>query len=145
MDDFERAVEIAAKVGFKEISTYMLYNFYSEKTGGDRPEDLFVRLDHVNRINEKLGCRIYVFPMRYLPLSQHERNYVSPLWTKAALRGFQLMRNICHGVLPTSRESFKAVVGRNLTEFLNNLGRTDEQVYSTSAKTKLSGQVALNY
>jgi hypothetical protein len=142
MDAFEKAVEIAVKVGFKEISTYMLYNFYSEKTGGDRPEDLFTRLELVNRLNEAYGIRIYVFPMKYIPLSQRDRNFISPLWTKATLRGFQLMRNICHGVLPTGRESFKTVVGRNITEFLANLRRTDEQVYH---KKDMPGQMALVY
>lgn len=130
MDAFEKAVECAVKAGFKNISTYMLYNFYDEKAGGDRPEDLFLRLDHVNRINQKYGISLYVYPMSYMPLTQRDRKFVSPLWDTVKLRGFQLMRNVCRGVLPTGRESFKAVVGRNVTEFMNNLQRTDAEVYS---------------
>lgn len=133
-DKFAQAIENAVKVGFRDISTYMLFNFYDVKTRkGDRPEDLYSRLSLVSKLSRMYGVRISVFPMRYLPLTALDRKYTSPLWDKALLRGFQLMRNVCRGGLPAGKDSFNAVIGRSLEEFMQNLQRTDEQVYKKSA------------
>ncbi|WP_421070370.1 hypothetical protein [Pelotomaculum propionicicum] len=143
-DAFKKAVENAIKVGFKEMSAYMLYNFFDPETGqGDKPSDLFTRLNLVKELNAKYNIRIYTFPMKFLPLTARDRKHRSPLWSSIQLRGFQLMKNVCRGVLPTGKASFEKVVGKSVGEFLLNLRRTDEQVYKK--KPVSSNQMALNF
>lgn len=135
-DAFEKAIDLAVKLGFRDISVYALYGYFDPETGkGDRPEDLYHRLDLVKRLNEKYNIRAYVFPMAYLPLTQRERKYTSPLWGERRLRGFQLMKNVYRGLISTgSKGSFEAVVGQNTRDFLEKLLRTDEQVYGVKIK-----------
>lgn len=143
-DAFESSVENAVNAGFKQMSAYLLYNYYHPVTGeGDKPDDLFKRLNLIKRLNAKYSLRIYSFPMRYIPLTARDRKYSSPKWSLVQLRGFQIMKNVCRGVLPTGESSFEAVVGRSVSEFLTNLCRTDDQVYRK--KPVVNGQVALNF
>ena len=93
-DIYERALRLCAKNGITELSNYVLYN--SEDFGGkgkkyhaDTPEDLYDRmritLDLKDEINSELpdDCEkvaAFSFPMRYIPLSAHERGYVGSMW-----------------------------------------------------------------
>ena len=67
---YERSVRMAAEFGLKSLSNYMLYNFM------DTPEDLYKRMRINIDLNERLGIRIWSFPMRYLPVTLKDRSHV---------------------------------------------------------------------
>ena len=102
-DIYERALRLCAKNGITELSNYVLYN--SEDFGGkgkkyhaDTPADLYNRmkftLDLLDELNEEYGkeqrIAAFSFPMRYIPLSAHERGYVGSQWNAKFLRGVQI-------------------------------------------------------
>ena len=127
-DIYERALRLCAKNGITELSNYVLYN--SEDFGGkgkkyhaDTPEDLYDRmritLDLKDEINSELpdDCEkvaAFSFPMRYIPLSAHERGYVGSMWNAKYLRAIQRM------LVPT-QVSLKLISENHLTNLLDIL------------------------
>ena len=63
---YERSVEMAADYGLTSLSNYMLYNFM------DAPADLYQRMAINIELNDRLGVRIWSFPMRYLPVTMKD-------------------------------------------------------------------------
>ena len=126
-DIYERALRLCAKNGITELSNYVLYN--SEDFGGkgkkyhaDTPEDLYDRmritLDLKDEINSELpdDCEkvaAFSFPMRYIPLSEHERGYVGSMWNAKYLRAIQRMLVPTQGKGVCSRSFFEADFGKS--------------------------------
>ena len=108
---YERSVEMAADYGLTSLSNYMLYNFM------DTPSDLYRRMSINIELNERLGVRIWSFPMRYLPVTMKDRSHVGKNWSRYFLRSFQLMLQATHGVVSGSDEFFQRAFGRNYDEF----------------------------
>ncbi|MYK87820.1 MAG: radical SAM protein, partial [Acidobacteria bacterium] len=102
---YERAVRYAAEHGLTRLSNYMLYNFH------DDPADLFERMRLNVRLNEKLGIRVWSFPMRYLPTDRPDRGHVGEKWTRYQLRSLQLILQATHGVVTGAPEFFKRAFG----------------------------------
>lgn len=134
-DLYERAMRLCAKYGITELSNYVLYN--SEDFGGkgkkyhaDSPEDLYDRmritLDLVDDINRNLPIEAervaaFSFPMRYIPLSAHERGYVGSCWNAKFLRAVQRMLVPTQGKGVCSRSFFEADFGKSSSEFVRTL------------------------
>lgn len=133
-ETYERALRLCAKYGITELSNYVLYN--SEDFGGkghqyaaDAPADLYNRmritLDLKDEINKDLpeGCKVsaFSFPMRYIPLSAHERGYVGPKWNAKFLRAVQCMLIPTQGKGVGSRSFFEADFGKDDKEFVQYL------------------------
>ena len=153
---YERAMRLCAKNGITELSNYVLYN--SEEFGGkgkiyhaDTPEDLYNRmritLDLKDDINEKLQSDAKVaafsFPMRYIPLSAHERGYVGSAWNAKFLRGVQRMLVPTQGKGVCSRSFFEADFGKSPEEFVRYLSMPEKLIasrgkISTTSRGKLS-------
>ena len=108
---YERSVEMAADYGLTSLSNYMLYNFM------DAPGDLYQRMTINIELNERLGVRIWSFPMRYLPVTMKDRSHVGKNWNRYYLRSFQIMLQATHGVVSGSDEFFKRAFGRSFDEF----------------------------
>ena len=108
---YERSVEMAADYGLTSLSNYMLYNFM------DTPADLYQRMAINIELNERLGVRIWSFPMRYLPVTMKDRSHVGKKWNRYYLRSFQIMLQATHGVVSGSDEFFKRAFGRTYDEF----------------------------
>jgi len=108
---YERSVEMAADHGLKSLSNYMLYNFM------DTPNDLYQRMSINIDLNERLGVRIWSFPMRYLPVTMKDRSHVGKKWNRYFLRSFQIMLQATHGVVSGSDKFFKRAFGRSYDEF----------------------------
>ena len=89
---YETAVRMAADNGITSLSNYMLYNFM------DTPEDLYQRMQLNIKLNERLGIRIWSFPMRYQPVTLKDRSHVGPRWTRYQLRSFQIMLQATKGI-----------------------------------------------
>ena len=140
-DIYERALRLCAKYGITELSNYVLYN--SEDFGGkghqyaaDTPADLYNRmritLDLKDEMNRNLpdGERIsaFSFPMRYIPLTAHERGYVGSKWNAKFLRAVQCMLIPTQGKGVGSKSFFEAVFGKNATEFVRYLCMPDKLI-----------------
>lgn len=108
---YERSVEMAAEYGLTSLSNYMLYNFM------DAPSDLYQRMMINIELNERLGVRIWSFPMRYLPVNMKDRSHVGKHWNRYFLRSFQIMLQATHGVVSGSDQFFKRAFGRSYDEF----------------------------
>ncbi len=102
----------AIDAGFKEISTYILYNY------NDTPKDFYERLEIACNLNQKRGCRIYSFPMKYIPCNERTRTFLGPHWSKRQVRGVQCILNACHGIAPAKSVFFYMAFGNNVNEFL---------------------------
>ena len=140
-DTYERALRLCAKYGITELSNYVLYN--SEDFGGkgrqyaaDTPADLYDRmritLDLKDEMNQELpeGSRIstFSFPMRYIPLSAHERGYVGSKWNAKFLRAVQCMLIPTQGKGVGSRSFFEADFGKDADEFIRYLCMPDKLI-----------------
>ena len=108
---YERSVEMAADYGLTSLSNYMLYNFM------DTPGDLYQRMNINIELNERLGVRIWSFPMRYLPVTMKDRSHVGKNWNRYFLRSFQIMLQATHGVVTGSDEFFRRAFGSSYDEF----------------------------
>ena len=108
---YERSVQMAADYGLRSLSNYMLYNFM------DTPSDLYRRMSINIELNERLGVRIWSFPMRYLPVTMKDRSHVGKNWNRYYLRSFQIMLQATHGVVSGSNDFFFRAFGKNEEEF----------------------------
>jgi hypothetical protein len=94
--------------GFREISTYVLYNHT------DSPTDLYRRLNATCQINEELGARIYSFPMKYIPCTAKDRHHLGSNWTRRQIRGVQCILNASYGIAPTQPAYLRRAFGSNV-------------------------------
>ncbi len=108
---YERSVQMAADYGLTSLSNYMLYNFM------DTPSDLYQRMSINIELNERLGVRIWSFPMRYLPVTMKDRSHVGKNWNRYYLRSFQIMLQATHGVVSGSNDFFHRAFGSSEEEF----------------------------
>lgn len=147
-DIYERALRLCAKNGITELSNYVLYN--SEDFGGkgkkyhaDTPADLYDRmritLDLLDELNEKYGgeqrIAAFSFPMRYIPLSAHERGYVGSQWNAKFLRAVQRMLVPTQGKGVCSRSFFEADFGKSPEDFIRYLSMPEKLI---AARGKIS-------
>lgn len=108
---YERSVQMAADYGLASLSNYMLYNFM------DAPADLYERMRINIELNERLGVRIWSFPMRYLPVTMKDRSHVGKNWNRYYLRSFQIMLQATHGVVTGNGQFFDRAFGSSYDEF----------------------------
>ncbi len=142
-DIYERALRLCAKNGITELSNYVLYN--SEDFGGkgkkyhaDTPADLYERmkitLDLVDDLNSEYGkdqrIAAFSFPMRYIPLSAHERGYVGSQWNAKFLRAVQRMLVPTQGKGVCRRSFFEADFGKNADDFVRFLSMPEKLIAS---------------
>lgn len=147
-DIYERALRLCAKNGITELSNYVLYN--SEDFGGkgrkyhaDTPADLYNRmritLDLLDELNAEYGgeqrIAAFSFPMRYIPLSAHERGYVGSQWNSKFLRAVQRMLVPTQGKGVCSRSFFEADFGKSPEDFVRYLSMPEKLI---AARGKIS-------
>jgi hypothetical protein len=105
------AIRLARKRSGEEIRIYVLYNF------DDTPEDLYHRLDILNRNH------VLAFPMEYRRPVAASRKYPGPHWNTAILRAFKLSLLFYYrrGMITESRDSFHSIYGKSAREFIDRL------------------------
>lgn len=113
---YETAINMAADNGITSLSNYMLYNFM------DTPSDLYTRMALNIQLNEKLGIRIWSFPMRYQPVTLRDRSHIGRNWNWYYLRSFQIMLQATHGVVSGNPAFFRRAFGESQDRFLELLG-----------------------
>lgn len=149
---YEKALRLCAKYGITELSNYVLYN--SEAFGGkghqyaaDTPENLYDRMrltldikDDINRtLPESQQVTAFSFPMRYIPLTAHERGYVGSRWNAKFLRAVQCMLIPTQGKGVGSRSFFEADFGKSAEEFVRFLCMPDKLI-AARGEFSLSGR-----
>ena len=70
----------------------------------------------------------FSFPMRYIPLSAHERGYVGSNWNAKYLRAVQCMLIPSQGKGVGSRSFFEADFGKDADEFVKYLSMPDKLI-----------------
>lgn len=121
-EDYIQTIEWAAEYGLFYLSNYILYNYK------DTPEDFYDRLKINTDLNERLGTKIFSFPMKYIPVNNKDRIFVGENWNKRYLRGIQCILNATHGVVSPKRIFFEAAFGRNHEEFKKLLLMPDRYI-----------------
>lgn len=145
-NNYEKAVRLAYKHGFKEFSNYMLYN---EK---DSPRDLHERLMINIRMNEefrdgdrKASGAIYSYPMRFAPIRDNSPKHLnrkrdfSPSspdqsydyfhdarWTKRFTRNIEVIKGAAHGAISPTPSLAMRAIGKDYDEFIANLYMPEE-------------------
>lgn len=112
---YTQAVQYACDAGLKDLSNYMLYNF------NDSPKDLFERMRLNVSLNEKLGIRIFSFPMRFQPTNLPDRSHIGPKWNRYFLRSMQIILQATHGIVSGSPTFFRRAFGDTYEDFENIL------------------------
>ena len=128
-DVYLQKVHWAIEAGFSEISSYVLYNF------NDTPRDFFRRIEIGCKINEQKRCRLYSFPMKYIPCGDKDRSHLGPNWTRRQIRGVQCILNASYGIVPTNPSFFRAAFGGNVSEFLEILQMPENYIIGRGKKS----------
>jgi hypothetical protein len=134
-DKYIEKIEWAAEFGMLNLSNYILYNFH------DKPEDFYERLRINIMLNERLGTKIFSFPMKYIPIKNKDRKYVGEHWNARYLRGIQCILHATHGVVSPRRAFFEAAFGKNVDEFKKLILMPDNYIIYRD-KHRCNGTVA---
>jgi len=111
-DTYVSCIKLARDKGLLHLSNYILYNYL------DTPQDFYERLRINCVLNEKLGIKIYSFPMKFIPLNAKDRSYIGPNWNRKLLRGVQCILLATRGVVGPRMEFFEAAFGSTPEEFI---------------------------
>jgi len=132
-DQYRRAVKTLAEHGFVEFTTYVMFNF------NDTPESFYRRLRVNVELSSQLGVRVTGFPMRYVPIDDTDRRFVSAGWQWRYLRGIQCILSATHGVVSPNPAFFEAAFGRSPEEFLEIISMPDQYIiFRSDYKDKAS-------
>ena len=119
---YREGVKLLAEQGITDFMTYVMFNF------NDTPEDFYRRLEINLELSEQYNIKITGFPMRYCPINDVNRHYISPKWNWKYLRGIQCILSATHGVVSTNPEFFRLSFGRNFEEFRNIVSMPDPYI-----------------
>jgi hypothetical protein len=110
----QKAIKLAQKYGFKDISVYVLYN---SEDNHDTPEYFYYRINQITRLGG------WAYPMRYRPVTSINGQYISDKWDKRLLRALKLslMFYYTKGMITEKQEAFKKIYGGSAKEFKKRL------------------------
>jgi len=111
-DVYVSKIKLAKEHGILNLSNYVLYNYL------DTPRDFYERLRINVQLNERLGTKIYSFPMKFIPLDAKDRSYVGKHWNRKLLRGVQCILLATRGLVGPRQEFFEAAFGSSAEEFI---------------------------
>ena len=121
-DSYVSLIHLARDNGLLNLSTYVLYNY------SDTPQDFYKRLRINVQLNEKLGTKIYSFPMKFIPLNAKDRSYIGKYWNKKLLRGVQCILLATKGKVSPRLEFFEAAFGETPEEFIRIAMMPDDYI-----------------
>ena len=111
VENYRRAIRIAHNCGINNFSNYMLFNF------DDTPDALWYRLKINIELAQELHISIFSFPMKYMPITRTDRNYIGPHWNKKYLQAISAILNVTKGVVAQGEEFFNRAFGASLEEY----------------------------
>nr|VFK77762.1 MAG: Radical SAM superfamily enzyme YgiQ, UPF0313 family [Candidatus Kentron sp. SD] len=120
--DYRKAITLLAEQGFLEFTTYMLYNYR------DTPEDFYRRLQVNVELSRELDIRVSGFPMRYIPITDTKRGFVSSQWKWRQLRGIQCVLQATHGLVSPNPAFIAAAFGKDIEDFSRILAMPDRYI-----------------
>lgn len=121
-DKYIRNIQKVIETGQKNISVYVLYNYK------DTPQDFYERLKISATLNKEYGCRIFSFPMKYIPNGQTDRKYIGKHWSKQMIRGVQCILNNSHGIVPVKYDFFEIAFGKDFEEFYQIINMPEDYI-----------------
>ncbi|HHW11261.1 MAG TPA: cobalamin-binding domain-containing protein [Firmicutes bacterium] len=116
---YRRAITLMADAGFREFTSYVMFNF------SDDPFSFYRRLRVNLELSQELGVLVTGFPMRYIPISDDNRRHIGKHWNWRFLRGIQCVLLATHGVVSPNPAFFEAAFGRTYDEFREILAMPD--------------------
>ncbi len=119
---YRNAVQRLADVGFRHFTNYVMFNF------NDTPRSLYRRLKINLQLSRKLDIAITGFPMRFIPIDDVSRQYVSKGWHWRYLRGIQCILLATRGMVSPNRSFFAGAFGNSYAEFLETLSMPDRYI-----------------
>ncbi|MCL1789846.1 MAG: cobalamin-dependent protein [Peptococcaceae bacterium] len=114
-DTYRRAVDMAVESGHRHFVTTMLYNFM------DKPSELYEKMRLNVDLGEQYGVTMCSFPMKYIPVTDKDRNHIGEHWNKKFIRSIQGMLCSARGMVSGKRDFFESMWGEDVGEFLDNL------------------------
>ncbi len=130
---YRRAIHLLAQNGFRECTNYIMFNF------NDTPLSFYNRMKVNLELSRQLDIRVTGFPMRYVPIKDVNRRYVSEGWRWRYLRGIQCVLGATHGMVSPNPEFFATAFGGNFDEFLEILSMPDRYIIYRSHFRKEAG------
>ena len=122
VNTYVTAVKLACDHGVPEIGTYVLFNYR------DTPKGFYERLRLSVELNARVGSKITSFPMRYIPLTDKNRQHVGPHWNRRLLRGIQCILLSTHGVVSPRLEFFEVAFGHEHHEFIKIISMPEHYI-----------------
>ena len=110
----DRALGYVVKYNIKAgFFCYMLFNWT------DSPDDFWKRIVLSQKLVDKHGKTIFLFPQRFEPFISLKRNeYIGDKWSKDMIRGITRMYTFIHGFMPvTKTRNIFRWIGYNKEEF----------------------------
>jgi hypothetical protein len=120
--DYLKAIDLLCKDGFDKFTNYLMFNF------NDDPVDFYNRMRLNLELSDKYKIRITGFPMRYVPIHDITRRYISPGWKWRFLRGIQCVLLATHGMVSPHTDFFNTAFGTDYNEFLEILSMPDRYI-----------------
>ncbi len=117
-----RAVKLLKDQGFNKFTNYMLFNY------DDSPSGFYERLIVNINLNLELGIRITGFPMRFIPMTDVNRGYVSKKWKWKYLRAIQCILLATRGLVSPNPEFVLTAFGKDYNEFLEILAMPERYI-----------------
>jgi hypothetical protein len=136
---YRRAIHLLAQNGFDSFTNYVMFNF------NDTPLSFYKRLKVNLELSTELGIRVTGFPMRYVPIDDVNRRYVSKDWRWRYLRGIQCVLTATHGMVSPNPEFFDAAFGAAYKEFLEILAMPDRYIIYRSHFRREAGYWKRSY
>lgn len=121
-ETFEKAIRLAVGMGVRNFSTYMLYNF------NDKPADLWDRMHHAVELSAELKVQINPFPMKYIPVNNTDRKYISSGWNRRFLRSMQCILLVTRGIVSARHDFFHRAFGKSHEEFYEILSMPENYI-----------------
>jgi len=119
---YRKAVHRLADVGFDTFTNYVLFNF------NDIPRSFYHRMKVNLELSKELGIRITGFPMRYIPMKDIKRQYISDGWRWRYLRGIQCVLRATHGMVSPNPDFFAAAFGESYEQFIEIISMPDHYI-----------------
>lgn len=119
---YKNAIKILADHDFKYFTNYIMFNF------NDTPASLYHRLKVGIEVSQDLNIHVTGFPMRYIPIFNTNRGYVSKGWCWRYLRGIQCILNATHGVVSPNQNFFLGAFGDTYEKFLEIISMPDRYI-----------------
>ena len=92
------------------------------------PRDFYRRISLNAELSKELDVRISGFPMKYTPINETTRRYISPGWKWRYLRGVQCILLATHGLVSPHLEFVQGAFGSSEGEFLEILSMPDRYI-----------------